>query len=93
MLLEEPAKVLYAFRCREVLRVGIAHLDDYEKIWPRYQFFGCSEKSQNGHAFFGRGRVYAIYVSRLLKVVETQFFYKNDRNSRVYIGTYNNPKL
>ena len=32
-------------------------------------------------------------VSRLLKVVETQLFFKNDRNSRVYISTYNNPKL
>ena len=32
-------------------------------------------------------------VSRLLKVVETQFFLQNDRNSRLYISTYNNPKL
>ncbi len=43
--------------------------------------------------FFGRGRDYAIYVSRLLKVVETQIWAQNDRNSRVYISTYNNPKL
>ena len=41
----------------------------------------------------GRGRDYAIYVSRLLKVVETQIWAQNDRNSRVYISTYNNPKL
>ena len=32
-------------------------------------------------------------VSRLLKVVETRFWAQNDRNSRVYISTYNNPKL
>ena len=41
----------------------------------------------------GRGRDYATYVSRLLKVVETQIWAQNDRNSRVYISTYNNPKL
>ena len=43
--------------------------------------------------FFGCGRDYAIYVSRLLKVVETQIWAQTDRNSRVYISTYNNPKL
>ena len=43
--------------------------------------------------FLGRGRDYAIYVSRLLKVVEPQIWAQNDRNSRVYISTYNNPKL
>ena len=34
--------------------------------------------------FFGRGRDYAIYVSQLLKVVETQIWAQTDRNSRVY---------
>ena len=53
MLLEEPAKVLYVFRCREVLRVGIAHLDDYEKIWPGYQFFGYSENPKMATPFSG----------------------------------------
>ena len=43
--------------------------------------------------FFGRGRDYAIYVSRLLKVVETQIWAQNDRNIQVYISTYNKPKL
>ena len=43
--------------------------------------------------FFGRGRVRAKSVSRLLKVVETQIWAQNDRNSRFYISTYNNPKL
>ena len=32
-------------------------------------------------------------VSQLLKVVETWFWAQNDRNSRVYISTYNKPKL
>ena len=32
-------------------------------------------------------------VSRLVKVVETQFWAQNDRNGRVYISTYNKPKL
>ena len=32
-------------------------------------------------------------LSQLLKVVETLFWAQNDRNVRVYIGTYNNIKL
>ena len=39
-------------------------------------FLGAAKNPKMATPFFGRGRVYAIYVSRLLKVVETQFFLK-----------------
>ena len=35
----------------------------------------------------------AKILSQLLKVVETPFWAQNDRNTRVYISTYNNSKL
>ena len=64
-----------------------------KQFGPGINFLGTAKNPKMATPFFGRGRVYAIYVSRLLKVIETQFFLKIDRNSRVYIGTYNNPKL
>ena len=53
---------------------------------------GC-EKFENRRFRRVRNRENRNTVSRLLKVVETQIWAQNDRNGRVYISTYNNPKL
>ena len=53
---------------------------------------GC-EKFENRRFRRAQNRENQQTVSRLLKVVETRIWAQNDRNSRDYISTYNNPKL
>ena len=48
---------------------------------------------QNGHALFWAWPRNEKIISRLLKVVQTWFWASNDRKSRLYNSTYNNPKL
>ena len=52
-----------------------------------------AEKFENRRFRYARNREKRKIISQLLKVVETQIWAQNDRNGRVYISTYNNPKL
>ena len=86
---QKPAQSFYLRRfvaCIVFRRVLIE-----KKTWV--DFF-LLDHLASGHAhFFPLDRGKRKIVSPLLKVVETQIWAQNDRNSRVYISTYNNPKL
>ena len=64
-----------------------------ESSLPGAIIFLWCEKFENRRFRHARNRENRTIVSRLLKVVKTQIWAQNDRNSRVYISTYNNPKL
>ena len=51
------------------------------------------EKFENRRFSRAQNRENRESVSRLRKVVETQIWAQTDRNGRVYISTYNKPKL
>ena len=68
-------------------------LKGVESSLPTAIILKCCEKCENRRFRRARNRENQQTVSRLLKVVETRIWAQNDRNSRVYISTYNNPKL
>ena len=82
-----------AFRCTLSFSTVFGKLKSVEESLPTAIILTRCEKFENRRFRRARNRENLNTVSRLLKVVETQIWAQNDRNGRVYISTYNNPKL